>query len=218
MTLIIWKFGFKELSLCFIDLKFIGFWLFYKSCFWLAKPLVLGYFKVRQFNEKIGRQLSELDDSLRTIQKGEKEDPVKEAAEPVESPIAETVVEGIQHDNEVQNAYQNMSGFFKMLDQEREQLKAQRQEAEAKKLEIVQKYIRQTLLHLCQRLRNLGSTLSMLGLSTQNRQPLKRPSAPQGKPNVYPSWRTLRPRWQSSHCEYCSLAVSAVLQNILQKQ
>lgn len=122
---------------------FLGLWLFYRLCFWLAKPLLLGYAKAKQLNAKIDSELEEFDDCLRAIQK---EEPAPAAVEPVEAKAPETVIADLQHDNEVQNAYQNLSAFFKMLNQERAQLKAKKEEEEAKKLELIQQYTRQTFL------------------------------------------------------------------------
>ena len=122
---------------------FLGLWLFYRLCFWLAKPLLLGYAKAKQLNAKIDSELAEFDDCLRAIQK---EEPAEVALEPTDVPAPETVIADVQHDNEVKNAYQNLSMFFKQLDQERAELKAKKEEEEAKKLELVQKYTRQTFL------------------------------------------------------------------------
>lgn len=122
---------------------FLGLWVFYRLCFWLAKPLLLGYAKAKQLNAKIDSELAEFDDCLRIIQK---EELATDVGKPVDTSVTETVVDDIRHDNEVQNAYQNLSVFFKMLDQERAQLKAKKEAEEAKKLELIQKYTRQTFL------------------------------------------------------------------------
>lgn len=122
---------------------FLGLWLFYRLCFWMSKPLLLGYAKAKQLNARIDSELAEFDDCLRVIQK---EEPATDVDKPVDTSVNETVVADVQHDNEVQNAYQNLSVFFKMLDQERAQLKAKKEEEEARKLELIQKYTRQTFL------------------------------------------------------------------------
>lgn len=122
---------------------FLGLWLFYRLCFWMSKPLLLGYAKAKQLNARIDSELAEFDDCLRAIQK---EEPTEVPTMPTEALTSETVIADLQHDNEVKNAYQNLSAFFKQLDQERAQLKAKKEEEEAKKLELIQKYTRQTFL------------------------------------------------------------------------